>query len=521
MPVIFISYRREDSAGHAGRLFDRLRERFGRDRVFLDVVGIQAGVDFVETIDKAVGSCDVLLAVIGREWLSCADKHGRRRLDDPNDFIRAEISAALKRNVRVVPVLVENAEMPPTDELPEELKRLTRRQAVELRDSRWDADVEDLIAVLEGEATHAGTGLPPRAAQGRARGKPVGRRALLWGIGALVAALLAVGAALYFRPPEPRLVRAPDLAGLSLEDAIEKLRVSGFVAGRQDAKQTNDAPARRVLSQRPESGKELEPGTPVDLVYAEPLPPDTPPDTRIEVPNVVGADLKLAMDTIQKAGLKPFRRSESSNEAQLTVLRQDPAAGNRVEKGTRVTLVYAKRLPDTRIEIPNVVGADLKLAMDTIQKAGLEPFRRPESSNEAQFTVLRQDPAAGNRVEKGTRVTLVYAKPEDKVQTTDVYIYYASEGDRGTAERLAGYLRGLKLEGVVYRISLTKPDLATGRVFYPLEEQAGLAKTIAGRAGVWLSKEVYGRETHLRMELDPRVRKSSLILTLPETLKVR
>ena len=210
MPTIFISYRREDSAGHAGRLFDRLREHFGKDRVFLDVVGIDAGVDFVETIDQAVGSCDVLLAVIGREWLTCCDKQNRRRLDDPNDFIRAEISSALKRNVRVVPILVEGAEMPPTDALPEELKRLTRRQAVELRDSRWDADIEALVAALEREAARTGAALPapvpPPARSGRpvpppVRSAPVApeaeqkpnRKALLWGIGGLVALLIAAG----------------------------------------------------------------------------------------------------------------------------------------------------------------------------------------------------------------------------------------------------------------------------------------------------------------------------------------
>jgi hypothetical protein len=146
---IFISYRREDSAGHAGRLFDRLRDHFGKDRVFMDVTKIEPGEDFVDAIDRAVGACDILLAVIGRQWLNCADETGRRRLDNPNDLLRIETATALKRNVRVVPVLVQGAKTPPTEALPEDLKRLTRRQAVELRDTRWDADTADLIAVLE------------------------------------------------------------------------------------------------------------------------------------------------------------------------------------------------------------------------------------------------------------------------------------------------------------------------------------------------------------------------------------
>lgn len=208
MPVIFISYRREDTAGHSGRLFDRLREQFGRDHVFLDMVGIEAGVDFVERIDKAIGSCDVLLAVIGREWLNCRDKEGRRRLDNPDDFIRAEISSALQGNVRVIPVLVEGAEMPSADALPEELKRLTRRHAVEIRDSRWDADIEALIAALRKEDSggarrdQAPSVVPPTASGEPSREvKAVGRsdrQALLWGIGALVIVLLAAGAIRFF-----------------------------------------------------------------------------------------------------------------------------------------------------------------------------------------------------------------------------------------------------------------------------------------------------------------------------------
>lgn len=149
MPRIFISYRRDDSAGHAGRLYDRLRAHFGADRVFMDVTGIEAGTDFVEAIDSAVGGCDVLIAVIGRQWANCTDPAGRRRLEDPQDFVSLEVGSALHRQVRVVPVLVEGALMPGQADLPESLRGLTRRQAVELRDTRWDADVEDLVAALE------------------------------------------------------------------------------------------------------------------------------------------------------------------------------------------------------------------------------------------------------------------------------------------------------------------------------------------------------------------------------------
>src|SRR5262249_42731377 len=114
---IFINYRREDSAGHAGRLFDRLSSHFA-GRGFMDIETIERGVDFVEVIEKAVGSCEVLIVMIGREWVRLKDASGRRRLDDPDDFVRLEIASALARDIRVIPVLVEGAPMPRSEDLP-------------------------------------------------------------------------------------------------------------------------------------------------------------------------------------------------------------------------------------------------------------------------------------------------------------------------------------------------------------------------------------------------------------------
>jgi outer membrane biosynthesis protein TonB len=189
---IFISYRRDDSAGHAGRLFDRLMARFGKGAVFMDVEGIEAGVDFVETIEEAVGGCDVLLAVIGRGWLDSRDSEGKRRLDDDQDFIRLETSSALARNVRVIPVLVEGAKMPRAADLPEDLKPITRRQAVELRDSRWEDDIQALVDVLERMATQAQP-VPVQEAEGQ--GDRRDTRAWAWksGVAALFGAALIAG----------------------------------------------------------------------------------------------------------------------------------------------------------------------------------------------------------------------------------------------------------------------------------------------------------------------------------------
>jgi hypothetical protein len=144
---IFINYRREDTAGHSGRLFDSLSSHFA-GRLFMDVDTLEAGVDFVEAIERAVGSCEALIVVIGREWLTITDKAGRRRLDDPADFVRLEVESALARRIRVIPVLVQDAPMPGAEELPASLARLARRNAIELSDARWAYDADRLAHVI-------------------------------------------------------------------------------------------------------------------------------------------------------------------------------------------------------------------------------------------------------------------------------------------------------------------------------------------------------------------------------------
>jgi hypothetical protein len=148
MPSIFVSYRRTDAPGHAGRLYDRLVDRFGEASVFKDLDSLEPGADFVEVIEETVARCDALVAVIGRDWLA-ATEAGERRLDDPQDWVRLEIANALKRKIRVVPVLVAGARMPPAAELPEDLRALARRHAVELSESAWHAQVSQLLDGLE------------------------------------------------------------------------------------------------------------------------------------------------------------------------------------------------------------------------------------------------------------------------------------------------------------------------------------------------------------------------------------
>jgi hypothetical protein len=160
MSGIFISYRRGHTSHIAGRLHDRLSVHFGEGQIFRDVDALRPGVDFVERIEEAVGSCDALIAVIGDDWLEVKDPHGHRRLDDTQDFVRLEIAAALSRKVLVVPVLVENARMPSESDLPEPLKKLARRNALELTDANWNYEVSKLIDSLKEVTTLSSPGAP-------------------------------------------------------------------------------------------------------------------------------------------------------------------------------------------------------------------------------------------------------------------------------------------------------------------------------------------------------------------------
>ena len=168
---IFISYRREDAGYPAGWLFDQLAARLGADRVFKDVDSIEPGDEFADVIAEAVRSCAVLLAVIGDRWLTAADEDGRR-LDDPGDFVRLEIEAALTRAVRVIPVLVDGARMPRPDQLPASLARLARRQAIELSHSRFSADLTGLLNLLDRELRPAPAREPPSGRALPARDRP-------------------------------------------------------------------------------------------------------------------------------------------------------------------------------------------------------------------------------------------------------------------------------------------------------------------------------------------------------------
>ncbi len=190
---IFISYRRADSAAEAGRLYDRLAEQFGRRNVFMDVDDIGPGEDYLDAIERRVSACDTLIVLLGPGWVEAADNTGRRRLDDPGDLARLEVEAALKRNVRVIPILIDGVKMPGPEHLPESLQGLLRRQAVTLSHAGFHKDVDSLIERLGGKL---------KRGQG-------GKRGLLipGAVGAAVALLL--GAGYWASRPDPPVASAP------------------------------------------------------------------------------------------------------------------------------------------------------------------------------------------------------------------------------------------------------------------------------------------------------------------------
>jgi TIR domain len=206
MPRLFLSYRREDTAGYAGRLSDGLITRFGRSQVFRDIDAIPPGVNFVKGTDDAIAACDYVLLLIGNNWLSATTTAGDRRLDDPDDFVRREIEAAIKGDVPIIPILVEGARMPTAAELPPTIATLTYFNALELADTRWDYDFNRLVsAVSRKPSGRAVPGLPQRFGSWKRRSLQIAAGLVLIALLGLAYAMLTGGSEDAPSPPPAKI----------------------------------------------------------------------------------------------------------------------------------------------------------------------------------------------------------------------------------------------------------------------------------------------------------------------------
>jgi len=275
MGSIFISYRRGDSGGEAGRLFDDLSRSFGENSVFIDIAGIEIGRDFRKVIDENVAQCTALLAIIGKDWVDAKDDKGDRRLDDRSDSVRMEIASALRRDISVVPVLVRGAKMPGPRQLPDDIRELAFRNGIELTHARWNSDLQLLMKALtphfDARPLHPATG--PHAKR-----KGVATKLLM----AVLALSLLVGVGVYLftayrraasspnsAPKESMAVEIPSVMGKSVEDAQRILSAGGLQIGTIEREAGLDVAPNTVLKEFPAAGEKVKSGSKVDLMVSE------------------------------------------------------------------------------------------------------------------------------------------------------------------------------------------------------------------------------------------------------------
>ncbi len=296
---VFLNYRRDDSEGYVGRLYDHLTQRFP-GRIFRDVTGLRPGEDFVNALDREGVSCQVLLAIIGKRWLSCADVSGRRRLDDPEDILRREIIHALQRNVLVIPVLVGGATVPAIDDLPPELKPLGRRQALPISELDFERDLERLIEVVAQElciAPQPGRHpLPPPP--------PVAHKQKRWPwiIGAVVATVLvlAIIGSMMDSKPTPAAGTTQDTSTVSTESPASQPATSPAV---------QQSPA-------PSAQQTVAPSTPIIDTTPAPAPAVTPSTNT--------ATTSAAASAWQKELISTLVAMTSSRQQMSTILSNSP-----------------------------------------------------------------------------------------------------------------------------------------------------------------------------------------------------
>jgi len=301
MPRIFISYRRDDSAGQAGRLYDHLVRHYGEDEVFMDVDGIDLGTGFAAALERALADCEALLVVIGRNWTQLADAAtGRPRILLDDDWVRREVATTLARDLPVIPVLVQGASLPAADALPPDLQPLLGRQATTLDDRKWAADVATLVRRLEAAPRRR------REQALAARLARIGPRRIAF-LASLLLVVLAAGGWLAWP------VRMPDLTGKPLAAA----QSAGLPGGAPEITEQESltAPPGQVIDQSPEAGVRVSRFERARLVVAK-LPPAVDLSAHVRIRDIgsegtiAAAALVVAMEVAYAAGGRNVELSE-------------------------------------------------------------------------------------------------------------------------------------------------------------------------------------------------------------------
>ena len=561
MGGVFISYRRADAPGHAGRVFDRVRARFGADAVFMDVAAIDAGVDFVDAIDEAVGACDALLAIIGPQWVVDRKREIDRRLDGRVDFVHIEIAHALKRDVRVVPVLVDGAQLPAASDLPEDLQGLLRRNAIELRDAQWDADMDRLIASLD------------RVVKRDERPLWVGARSRGRMFATLAVAALAIGGAVVVGPracappdinvsrrvdppsanaatpttatpspaPKPSAV-VPDVVGKSLATARRLLGEAGVAVSRVSYVEDRSKPVEQVLiqtrvpagaagaagvaltvvarvtvivSHRPEDAEVARglvahlQGSPIALGFAV-RARETPAVRAESLARVTYSDETLAITAadVAKEATSWLRQTEASRPA-LTAAVYRPVVSRTLIIGLPGSGPAASGAA-TAVTVPDVRGLSVGDARRLLTGRGITVLENRWVVDAARkpLEVVAQREVPG-RVAGTSAVSL------DVVARTTLYIEYL-QSDAATVERFVADLRprmsslGILLD--LQPVPVVKPVLV-GKVF-AVGSQSREAATVARFATDWLTAHT-GRSVPIETATDRTITAQRMMFGLP------
>jgi len=267
MGGIFINYRRGETAGEARALFSELSAKLGADSVFMDVDNIAPGRDFRQVLQERLASVDVMLTLIGKDWMRATDAAGRRRLDDTNDFVRREIRAALERNISVTPVLLQGAQMPAESDLPEDIRDLAYRNAFELSHTRWSSDIQELVkrlGLLKREPTDAERSQPasllePAAARAASSPVAVGGTSHRGWVGPLAIGMsvlvVAIGGFLYYQHAEEERVKL--LLAQAEADKRQAQTEAQLAAAKAEAASAAGAQAQRERERLEREAKEL------------------------------------------------------------------------------------------------------------------------------------------------------------------------------------------------------------------------------------------------------------------------